>query len=192
MSAATLLVELLTEELPPQSLARLGRAFADGIRDGLEQRGLLAVGGAASPLLATPRRLAALVDNVNAQGEDRAVEAQGPSTSAPAQAVEGFARKHGIAANALEKRAGPKGEVWVAKTVVKGQSLDTVLAEIVAEALKKLPIPKFMRWGSGDAQFVRPAHGLVMLHGSRVVPGQVSASPRATVRAATASSAAAR
>ena len=48
-----------------------------------------------------------------------------------------------------------------------------MLAGKVAEALKKLPIPKMMRWGSGDAQFVRPVHGLVMLHGSRVVPGKV-------------------
>ena len=108
-----------------------------------------------------------------AAGADRPVEAQGPQTSAPAKAVEGFARKHGLRVDELQKQQAPKGEIWIARTVVRGRALDDVLADVVAEALKKLPIPKFMRWGSGDAQFVRPAHGLVMLHGSRVVPGTV-------------------
>ena len=56
---------------------------------------------------------------------------------------------------------------------VRGAALDAVLAGIVAEAIKKLPIPKVMRWGDSDHQFVRPVHGLVMLHGGRVVPGEV-------------------
>src|SRR5690606_246838 len=54
-----------------------------------------------------------------------------------------------------------------------GESLEAHLPNLLADALKKLPIPKLMRWGAGEAQFVRPVHGLVLLHGSRVVAGQV-------------------
>ncbi len=172
--SATLLVELLTEELPPKSLALLGRAFDRQVRDGLVARGLLAACAPVErPVLATPRRLATCIAGVLGTGADRHAEVQGPSASAPQQAVDGFARKHGLSAGALEKRETPKGMAWFAKTVTKGATLDAALAEVVAEALKKLPIPKFMRWGDGDAQFVRPVHGLVMMHGDRVVPGNV-------------------
>jgi glycyl-tRNA synthetase beta chain len=114
-----------------------------------------------------------LVLGVLSKGHDRETEVTGPSAKAPAQAVEGFARKHGVNAAALERRATPKGEVVVARVKAKGEVLDEVLGPLVEEALKALPIPKLMRWGAGDAQFVRPVHGLVMLHGKRVVPGKV-------------------
>jgi len=168
---ATLLVELLSEELPPKPLGRLGSAFAEGVLKGLRERGLVAATEAR--FFATPRRLAAQVGNVLDKGEERNAEVIGPSTQAPAQAVAGFARKHGVAVERLERRETPKGEVFFTRIMIKGAALDEVLAEIVGQALKSLPIPKMMRWGTGEAQFVRPVHGLVMLHGRRVVPGSV-------------------
>src|SRR6267142_2320757 len=171
--AKSLLVELLTEELPPKSLAHLGRAFEEGIYDGLVLRGLLLTPSRHPKALATPRRLAVQVPNVLDMASDQSRDFTGPSVKAPPEAVAGFAKKHGIDVEALEQRDTPKGRVFVANVTLKGAALDAVLAEIVVEALKKLPIPKIMRWGTSDAQFVRPVHGLVMLHGSRIVPGRV-------------------
>ena len=169
----TLLVELLTEELPPRSLAHLGRAFEEGIYDELVLRRLLVARSRNPRALATPRRLAVQVPNVLDRASDEPRDFTGPSVKAPPEAVAGFAKKHGTDVKALEQRDTPKGRVFVAKVILKGAVLDAVLAEIVAEALKKLPIPKIMRWGTSNAQFVRPVHGLVMLHGARVVPGRV-------------------
>ncbi len=166
-----LLIELRTEELPPKSLRALSEAFLQGVSKGLANA-LLAKAGAGRAF-ATPRRLAVLFPDVASAGQDRETEVTGPSAKAPAQAIEGFARKHGLSPASLEKRSSPKGEVVVARVKVKGQVLDQVLASIVEEALKALPIAKVMRWGAGEAQFVRPAHGLVMMHGARVVPGKV-------------------
>jgi glycyl-tRNA synthetase beta chain len=171
--ADTLLVELLTEELPPKALAALARAFAAEIENGLTRRQLKSASAAQSRVFATPRRLAALVPGVLGAAADRPQEISGPSVKAPQEAVAGFARKHGLEVGQLERRETPKGEVFVARTLAKGAALDAVLAEIVAEAAKKLPVPKVMRWGDGVAEFVRPAHGLIMLHGERVVPGTV-------------------
>ena len=172
MAASTLLVEILTEELPPKSLRALSEAFRDRLRAELVKAQLVR-SDAAAKSFATPRRLAVLIPEVAAAGEDRETEVTGPPAKAPAQAIEGFARKHGVTAASLERRTTPKGEVVVARVKTKGQALDEVLAPLVEEALKSLPIPKVMRWGDGDAQFVRPVHGLVMLHGMRVVPGRV-------------------
>jgi glycyl-tRNA synthetase beta chain len=166
-----LLVELLTEELPPKSLRALSEAFLQGVSKGLASAQLAKAGTGRA--FATPRRLAVLIPEVAAAGQDRDTEVTGPSAKAPAQAIEGFARKHGVSAASLEKRASPKGEVVVARVKIQGQALDKALAPIVEEALKALPIAKVMRWGAGEAQFVRPVHGLVMLHGTRVVPGSV-------------------
>src|SRR5688572_15358245 len=166
-----LLVEILTEELPPKSLRALSEAFLRGISKGLAAAQLVKPDSGRA--FATPRRLAVLIPEVAAAGQDRETEIAGPGVNAPAQAIEGFARKHGISAAVLERRSTPKGEVMVARVKAKGQVLDQVLGALVEEALKGLPIPKVMRWGEGDAQFVRPVHGLVMLHGKRVVPGNV-------------------
>jgi glycyl-tRNA synthetase beta chain len=170
----TLLIELLTEELPPRSLLNLARAFEEAIQAGLVSKRLLGKPARESRKdFATPRRLAVLVPGVLEKAEDSLLEITGPSVSAPAQAVAGFAKKHGLAVEALDPRETPKGKVYVARVASKGVALDAALSSIVGEAIQKLPIPKLMRWGDGDAQFVRPVHGLVMLHGSRVVPGTV-------------------
>ena len=169
---ATLLVEILTEELPPKSLSRLSLAFRDALLADLKKDGFLSDSSSAKAF-ATPRRLAVQVTAVLAKSPDIAREVQGPSISAPANAVAGFAKKNGVSAEALEQRDTPKGRVFVARVTAQGGLLDATLAAKIEEALKKLPIPKLMRWGDGDAQFVRPAHKLVMLHGSRIVPGSV-------------------
>ena len=168
---ATLLVELLTEELPPKSLRALSEALLQGITKGLANAQLASSAGGKA--FATPRRLAVLIPDVASEAPDRISELTGPSTKAPEQAVAGFARKAGLPVSSLERRATPKGEVYVARVKVKGAVLEEALPSIVEDALKALPIPKVMRWGSGEAQFVRPVHGLVMLHGERVIPGTV-------------------
>ena len=116
---------------------------------------------------ATPRRIAASIANVAAAAEDREIEVTGPSAKAAPQAIAGFAKKHGVAVGNLERRDGPKGEVMVARVRLKGAVLDQVLAATVTDALAALPIAKVMRWGAGEAQFARPVHGIVMLHGER-------------------------
>jgi glycyl-tRNA synthetase beta chain len=170
--SATLLVELLTEELPPKSLRPLSEAFAERALDALAKAGL-ADSKAPLTVYATPRRLAFAIADVADKAPGREMEVSGPAAKAPAAALEGFARKHGLKPEQLERRDTPKGTVVVARVQVKGALLDEALAPLLAEALKGLPIPKLMRWGSGDAQFVRPVHGLVALHGTRVVPGSV-------------------
>jgi glycyl-tRNA synthetase beta chain len=170
---ATLLVEILTEELPPKSLRLLSEAFAHRLLNDLIKRQLKLRVPGETKSFATPRRLAVLIPDVEAVGEDRETEVTGPSVKAPAEAIAGFARKHGVAVDSLERKATEKGEVVLAKLKIKGLVLEKVLPSLVEDALKSLPIPKVMRWGDGDAQFVRPVHGLVMLHGKRTVPGKV-------------------
>jgi glycyl-tRNA synthetase beta chain len=171
--AGALLVELLTEELPPKSLRLLSEAFAHRLLNDLVKRQLKLREPRAMRSFATPRRLAVIIPEVEAMGEDRENEITGPSSKAPAQAIEGFARKQGVSVDSLERRSTPKGDVVVARVKVKGLVLEQALASIVEEALQSLPISKVMRWGDGEAQFVRPVHGLVMLHGTRIVPGNV-------------------
>ena len=170
---ATLLVEVRTEELPPKSLRALSEAFMDRLFNDLVKHQLKAPERSESRAFATPRRLAVLIPEVAPSGEDRETEVTGPSAKAPPEAIAGFARKHGVAADALERRASPKGEVLVARVKIRGVSLDKVLPDLVEQALRALPVAKLMRWGTGEAQFVRPVHGVVMLHGTRVLGGAV-------------------
>ncbi|HKI65424.1 MAG TPA: glycine--tRNA ligase subunit beta [Burkholderiales bacterium] len=170
--SATLLVELLTEELPPKSLARLGRTFADLLAADLRNEGLLS-GKSEARWFATPRRLAVSVSGVLDKAPDQPLEITGPSVKAPPQAVAGFAKKHGVAVDQLAQVDTPKGKVFACRKLARGAQLEANLALRVEDALKRLPVAKTMRWGDGDAQFVRPVHGLVMMHGARVVPGTV-------------------
>ena len=171
MTDASLLVELLTEELPPKSLRRLADAFAGHVVSELIKH-RLRDRDPGHRTFATPRRLAVLVPGVRAKALDSEHSVEGPP-SANQKAVEGFARKHKLAPESLERRQTVKGEIVVANFTLPGVELAAVLAQIVEQALGKLPVPKMMRWGDGEVQFVRPVHGLVMMHGTRVVPGSV-------------------
>jgi glycyl-tRNA synthetase beta chain len=170
--AETLLVELLTEELPPKALKKLGQEFALKTLDGLASSGLID-SDSDFVFYATPRRLAVRIPGVRERTPDTEREVQGPSTKAPPQAVEGFARKCGIPVEGLKKQNTPKGEIYIARVTATGQALADVLAGKVDAALKALPVPKIMRWGAGEAKFARPVHGLVMMHGPKVIPGEV-------------------
>jgi glycyl-tRNA synthetase beta chain len=176
---APLLVELLTEELPPKALSRLMEAFSKNIFEGLKEKNFLA-GAAESRPYATPRRLAVVISDVLDKQPDRVVERKGPALTTaldaagnPTPALLGFAKSCGVDVAKLARRPGDKGEYFVYSSKQKGEPLKQHLAAVVEAALKKLPIPKVMRWGSGEAQFVRPVHGVILLHGKKVIPGTV-------------------
>jgi glycyl-tRNA synthetase beta chain len=170
--AETLLVELLTEELPPKSLEALGRAFRDHLTNDLERSGLR-TGESVARFYATPRRLAVAITQVLPVAASVQERVLGPSIKAPPEAVAGFARKYGVAPEGLARVETAKGFLYGLERTIAGATLAKVLAAKVAAALAALPAPKMMRWGDGDAQFVRPVHALVMLHGAKVVPGSV-------------------
>jgi len=172
-----LLIEIGTEELPPKALQRLSDAFSRGVAEGLENAGLEI--GSIHPY-ATPRRLAVLIKDVPNAQPDRDVERKGPSLKAaydadgnPTRAVEGFARSCGVAVDELEQQESDKGTWLVFKAMEKGQPVSELVPGIVNQSLAKLPIPKRMRWGDSDAEFVRPVHWTVMMHGKKVIDGIV-------------------
>lgn len=174
----TLLIELLTEELPPKALNNLGNHFAASIAEGLEKAELLE-GTAVYTAYASPRRLAVQVQNVKAVQADRQIVKKGPAVAngmkdgVPTKALEGFARGAGATVDALTIVNDGKQDVYAYEYTQSGQPLGSLLEEIINAAVKKLPIPKVMRWGSSTFTFVRPVHGLVVLHGSNIVNASV-------------------
>ena len=177
MNTDNLIVELGTEELPPKALKNLSEAFAQGIMQGLQQNELQYDN--LRPL-ATPRRLAVSVEGLQAQQADKVVEKRGPSVDVafdadgnPTKAAQGWARSNGIEVSQAQRLKTDKGEWLLHKAEVKGQSIETLLPGIVESALKQLPIPKPMRWGDSDAQFIRPVHNLTMVYGQRLIEGEV-------------------
>ncbi len=187
-----LLVELFVEELPPKALKKLGEAFATVLADQLKAQGLASADSVVTPY-ASPRRLAAHITQVALKAADKAVQqklmpvsvgldaagqatpallkkltALGADVSNPAQAVA-----------ALKRAPDGKAEALYYDSLVTGATLDTGLQKALDEAIAKLPIPKVMSYqlesdcelpGWSSVHFVRPAHGLVALHGSTVVP----------------------
>ncbi len=175
----SLLIELGTEELPPKSLDALADAFARGICGGLEKRGI-AADTAHARVFATPRRLAVHIPAVGSAQPDQSVERRGPAVRAgrdsdgnPTRALTGFAGSCGVDVDALDTLKTDKGEWYVYRAVQPGQATAALLPDILAEALKGLPIPRPMRWGDHDYSFVRPVHWLVMLHGDQVVDAEL-------------------
>ncbi|WP_107860596.1 glycine--tRNA ligase subunit beta [Neisseria weaveri] len=174
----TLLIELLTEELPPKALNNLGNSLAASIVEGLEKEQLIE-GTAEYTAYASPRRLAVQVKNVKAAQADRLVVKKGPSVAAgmkdgvPTKALEGFARSCGTDIASLKIDNDGKQDVYAYEFTQEGQPLAALISDILAQAVKKLPIPKVMRWGSSTHTFVRPVHGLVVMHGADTVPASV-------------------
>jgi glycyl-tRNA synthetase beta chain len=174
---AHLLFELGTEELPPKALKQLSDSLTENFKAGLEQANL-----SHSEVLsyATPRRLALLVRDCALRQPERETERRGPAVKAafdgagnPTKAAEGFARSCNTTVDQLQHLQTDKG-VWLSYHVKEnGKAAADLLPEIASQALNKLPIPKRMRWGDSDAQFVRPVHWLVFIHGEQVVPCEI-------------------
>lgn len=171
------LVEIGTEELPPKALKRLASAFAEHVKAGLSDDGL---GGNEVRFFATPRRIAVYVKTVKTSQADRVEEKRGPALQAafkedgtPTPAAEGFARSCGVSVSDLETLKTDKGAWLNFKRNVKGQDAKALLPGIVTRALDKLPIPKRMRWGTNEHQFVRPVHWVLMLLGKDVISANV-------------------
>ncbi len=177
MRKDNLLVELGTEELPPKSLKALAVAFAENIQQSLQEAEFEFN---SVKWFATPRRLAVYVEEVSYTQPDRIVEKRGPAVNAafdengnPTKAAQGWARSNGIEVEDAQRLVTDKGEWLLHKAEIEGQSLRIVLSDMVANALKKLPIPKPMRWGSQQTQFIRPVHTLAMVYGDELIEGRV-------------------
>jgi glycyl-tRNA synthetase beta chain len=181
-----LLVELFVEELPPKALKKLGAAFAQLLADSLKSQGLLS-DHSASNSFASPRRLAVLLSGVRGQAEDKAVSHKlmpvSVGLTADGQATPALLKKlAGVGADAsavpqLKRAVDGKAEALFLDTLVQGALLPAGLQVALNETLAKLPIPKVMQYqladGWSSVNFVRPAHGLVALHGADVVDVEV-------------------
>jgi glycyl-tRNA synthetase beta chain len=180
---ANLLVELFVEELPPKALKNLGEAFAQGIVEGLRAQGLVA-DGAQATACASPRRLGLHLTAVLARAEDKAVAHKlmpaSVGLAADGSATPALLKKLGalgVDASALprlQRQNDGKADVLFLPAVQAGASLSEGLQQALGQALARLPIPKVMGYqladGWSSVQFVRPAHRLIALHGSEVVP----------------------
>jgi len=178
-----LLVELFVEELPPKALKKLGEAFAGALAASLKAQGLASETSVATPF-ASPRRLAVHLTAVSTKAADKAqsvklmpvavaFDAAGQPTPALQKKLASFGLDAAIVP-ALKRRNDGKADALFHDSVAPGASLDDGLQKALAETLAKLPIPKIMQYQLADGwtsvDFVRPAHGLVALHGAEVVP----------------------
>ena len=168
------LVEIGTEELPPKALPELSQSFVTGLKAGLLQAGLNH--GETLPF-ATPRRLAICVKRLAARQPEQNLKRRGPAVSAafdaagaPTRAALAFAQSCGTSVEALQRLEEAKGSFLFFIGTKPGSDVATLLPGIIEKALDGLPIPKRMRWGAGDTEFVRPVHWLVMLYGKDVIP----------------------
>ncbi|HYB50650.1 MAG TPA: glycine--tRNA ligase subunit beta [Burkholderiaceae bacterium] len=182
-ASEALLVELLTEELPPKALPGLGRAFAEAIHHALVERELAPSDPQALRVFATPRRLGALVADVRAVAPGRSFEQRLVPASVGLDA-------HSEPTAALRKKLDALGLVYDPRCIVResdgrqqmlvyrglrqGATLAEGLQAALQEAIERLPIPKVMNYQLADGrttvQFARPVHGLLALHGSQIVP----------------------
>jgi glycyl-tRNA synthetase beta chain len=172
-----LLVEIGTEELPPKALFRLAAAFRDNLCRQLREAGLEP---GAAHAYATPRRLAVLVRDLPVSQADHTVVRRGPSWASafdakgnPTKAALGFARSCGVGLGELERLETDKGTWLVNRTEEPGEPAADLIPALTEHALGALPIPKRMRWGDGDAEFIRPVHWVVMLLGGDVIDTEI-------------------
>jgi glycyl-tRNA synthetase beta chain len=169
---AELLLELLSEEIPARMQARAAEDLKRLVGDGLKAAGLAFTNARA---FVTPRRLALVVDGLPTTRADVSEERRGPRVGAPDQAVQGFLKGAGLASlDQAEKRDTGKGEFWFAVLNKKGGPTAEALPGVIDAAMKALPWPKSMKWGSGTMTWVRPLQSIVALFDGKVLAGEVA------------------
>lgn len=177
MTTENLLIELGTEELPPKALKKLALAFKDGL---VAQIDAAELSFSDVEWFAAPRRLAVRVNGLQSQQADKEVEKRGPAVKAAfdgdgnaTKAAMGWARGCGIDVSEASRLKTDKGEWLLHTATVAGKSLESLVEDFIVKAIKQLPIPKPMRWGSGREEFIRPVHTLIAMYGDKVLPASV-------------------
>ena len=173
------LFEIGTEELPPKSLKNLADVFHDKLVDSLQKNNIIDK-SACSQVFATPRRIAVLIDKVATKQPDQVIDRRGPAVSQafddqgkPTQAAIGFAGSVGLDVNNLDRQKTDKGEWLYCQVNRPGISAEELIPQCVDDALKSLPIPKRMRWGTLQAEFIRPVKWVVMILGDKVIDAEI-------------------
>ncbi len=171
-----LLIELGCEEIPARTLVRQAEMLSDGLRERLLDAGLL---DSAAPIrwLATPRRLAVIVEHVSRRQPDRCIERKGPPESAafdqqgkPTRAAIGFARSVGLELEQLDRLENEQGRWLYAEFDQPGQALAKLLQEMLDSVVRDMAGARSMRWSDRSDRFVRPVRWLLVMHGNQVVP----------------------
>jgi len=175
------LVEIGTEELPPKALRPLMEAFGQNLAAAIDEA-RLSHGDVHT--YASPRRLTVLVEKLATKQDDREVDQKGPPTKVafdddgkPTPAAKAFAKKCGVSVDELGRERTEKGEWLTFRSLEEGKAAADLLPGMIERALAALPIPRRMRWGAGDAEFVRPVHWVVLLHGKKVIEAPVMGIP---------------
>ncbi len=172
-----LLIEIGTEELPPKALRGLSQAFADGMDRALRAAGLVPE---TVYFYAAPRRLALRINALPTAQPDRETVRRGPALAAafdeegcPTQAAVGFAGSCGVSVEELDQLETPKGSWLSFRALEPGQNTSQLIPQILSKTLAALPIPKRMRWGAREDEFVRPVHWVVLLFGEEVIDAEI-------------------
>ncbi len=174
LATDTLLIEIGTEELPPKNLDKLAKNFAHNITHALNTLG---IPFGKTEYFVTPRRIAARIYDVPKEQESRKIQKRGPTLSSaydpkgnPTPAAMGFAKSCHVAVNELTVLETEQGSWLVCEFEEAGKKITDVLGDIIEQALNQLPIPKRMRWGNNETEFVRPIHWVLAMHGKETLP----------------------
>ena len=176
VECAPLLLELGTEELPPNAIHQLGGALERKLKAELSDSGLIQNLHPKSNWYATPRRIAVVIEDVLKRRKDVQKVRRGPPVHRaydehgnPTKAAVGFAKSCGVSIEDLRQINFKKGSFVAWEYVEPGKDADEIIPGCIQNAVRQLPIPKRMRWGSHDFEFVRPLHWVLLLHGERPV-----------------------
>lgn len=173
MKKNNLLIELLTEELPPRALLRMIQGFQRQLALALQTAEL---SFDSIQMFVTPRRLALKVNALVAAQVDTVKEKRGPTVALAytesgelSAAGKGFLKSVAATENDVFEK---EGYIYV-KQKILGNSLESLLPRLLTQSIEKIPVPKHMRWGNHTETFSRPVHGVVLLYGSRVIPAVI-------------------
>ena len=164
-----LLLELFSEEIPARLQGKAAEDLQRLVVAGLNARGLET---GVAQAFATPRRLALVIRHIPEQSPAISEEKKGPRVGAPEGAVQGFLKSAGLSAieHAVIVKDAKKGDYYVARVEKAGRAAPSIIAETLTDVIAKFPWPKTMRWGAGDARWIRPLRGIVCLYHGQIVP----------------------
>ncbi len=169
-----LLVELGTEDLPARLLSNLTNEFGENLKAQLSDAGLEFID---CKVFCTPRRLAIIIEGLDSRQRDQQIQRKGPSKDKafdnegnPTQAAVGFARSCGVEVAQLEIDHSEAQPRLLFHEHKPGENTVALLPQYLETSIKRLSIPKRMRWNETGAEFIRPVRWLLVIFGTSVVP----------------------